>query len=123
VRRSLVLCPDPRRWLIQLGRNWLNFASEKKAESRLVRPPDRCRVLPWKIRGKGGACAIACDAKAVAPLPVIFARRQDARRGEDGSVTCAGVVIRGCVTAGGLAGDECGVTAVRAAARAGASPR
>jgi hypothetical protein len=54
---------------------------------------------------------------------VIFARRHNARRGEDGLVAGAGAVTGGCVTAGGRAGGGCGVTAVRAAARAGALSR
>ena len=36
--------------------------------------------MPWKISVEGGACAIAAGD---APLTVIFARRHDARRGED----------------------------------------
>jgi len=52
--------------------------------------------LPWKISVKGGACAIAAgDAPAGAPLTVIFARRQDARREEDGPATGAGAVSEG----------------------------
>jgi hypothetical protein len=52
------------------------------------RPPDRCRILPWKISVKGGACAIAVgDAPVGAPLTVIPARRQDARRGRTARTT------------------------------------
>jgi hypothetical protein len=42
--------------------------------------------LPWKISVKGGACGSVSDAPSGAPLTVIFARRQDARREEDGPV-------------------------------------
>ena len=50
-------------------------------------------VLPGKISVKGGACAIASATRpAGAPLTVIFARRQDARREEDGPVRYAGAV-------------------------------
>jgi hypothetical protein len=57
--------------------------------------------LPWKISVKGGACAIAAgDAPLGAPLTVIFARRHDARREEDGPVALAGAVTKGGVTAG-----------------------
>ena len=59
----------------------------RETESREVRPPDRRQVLPWKISVKGGACAIATgDAPLGAPLTVIFARRENARRGEGGPV-------------------------------------
>ena len=54
---------------------------------------------------------------------LIFARRHNARREEDGQADLAGAVTTGCVAAGGRAGGGCGVTAVRAAARAGALPR
>jgi len=64
--------------------------------------------LPWKISVKGGACAIAVgDVPLGAPLTVIFARRQDARREEDDPATDAGVITE-CVTAGGPAGGGCG---------------
>ena len=44
-----------------------------------IRPPDRCRVLPWRSRS-GGACAIRdSDAPLGAPLTVIFARRENGR--------------------------------------------
>jgi len=57
---------------------------------------DRRRFLPWKISFKGGACAIAAgDAPLGAPLKVIFARRHNARRGENGLATGAGAVIGG----------------------------
>jgi len=47
--------------------------------------------LPWKISVQGGACAIAAgDAPVGAPLTAIFARRQDARREEDGLAALAG---------------------------------
>jgi hypothetical protein len=61
--------------------------------SPLLGQPGRVRsVLPigagscrTKISVRGGACAIAAgDAPLGAPLTVIFARRQNARRGEDG---------------------------------------
>ena len=45
-------------------------------------PPDRCRILPWKITVKG----LPEGTRLGAPLTVIFARRQDARREEDGPV-------------------------------------
>ena len=48
--------------------------------------------MPWKISVKGGACAIACDAPLGAPLTVIFARRQNARREEDDPVSCVDAV-------------------------------
>src|SRR5262249_49540497 len=54
---------------------------------------------------------------------VIFARRQDARREEDGPATSAGAGHRGCVPAGGGADGGWGVAAVWAAARAGALSR
>ena len=52
-------------------------------------------VLPGKITVKGGACAIAPATRPGAPLTVIFARRQDARREEDGPVRYAGAVTGG----------------------------
>jgi hypothetical protein len=69
-----------------------------EAESREVRPPDRCQVLPWKISVRGGACAIAAgDAPSGAPLTVIFARRENVRRGEGGPVSLAGAVTVGAL--------------------------
>ncbi len=56
-------------------------------------------------------------------LIVIFARRHNARRGEDGPATGAGTATRGALRrVAGLAAGA-GVTAVRAAARAGALSR
>ena len=54
--------------------------------------------MPWKISFKGGACAIAAgDAPLGAPLTVIFARRKNARRGEDGPVSCVAAVAGGAL--------------------------
>src|SRR5258708_2768684 len=66
-------------------------------------------LLPWKIRVKGGACAIGCDLPKARPNRDL-ARRQDARRNEDGPVALAGPVT-GVVTAGtpgGGWGEWCG---------------
>jgi hypothetical protein len=52
-------------------------------ESSLVRPPDRCRGLAGQDQSQGSAPRSG-DAPVGAPLTVIFARRQNARREEDG---------------------------------------
>jgi hypothetical protein len=65
-------------------------------ESSLVRPSDRCRGLAGEDQCQGGAPAAE---RGRTTLTVIFARRQDARREEDGPVRYAGGGHRGSVTA------------------------
>ena len=66
--------------------------------SGLARPSDSRRDLPRKITAQGWARApIASATRAQrAPLTVNLARRQDARREEDGQPALAGVVTRCC---------------------------
>jgi hypothetical protein len=64
--------------------------------SLLPRLPDRCRVLPRKIRVQGERSEFTQAQRA--PLTLILARRQNARREEDGPVSfrgppCAGAAL------------------------------
>src|SRR5438552_13183309 len=67
-------------------------------ESSLVRPPDRRRILPWKIRVKVLSAPAAQRGRTT--LTVIFARRQDARREEDGPAALAGRGAAGALRRG-----------------------
>jgi hypothetical protein len=53
--------------------------------SVLPRPPDRCRVFAVEDHCQGGAPAAK---RGRTTLTMIFARRNDARRGEDGLGAC-----------------------------------
>ena len=59
-------------------------------------------VLPWKITAQGWRVAPSRQATRAqrAPLNVIFARRENARREEDGPVRSGGRGNCGCVAAG-----------------------
>ena len=76
----------------------------------LPRLPDKCRVLPGKIRVQGGAYAIVPATRAErAPLTVIFALRQDARRGRTPRLHLAGAaLVCAAATARGPAAASCG---------------
>src|SRR5579859_6025320 len=100
-------------------------AAWKRSESSLVRPSDRCRGLAVEDQCQGGAPAAK---RGRTTLTVIFARRQDARREEDGSVRYAGAVTgqrEGLSHRPAGAGQLTGVRrrARRASARQGAAGR
>ena len=57
------------------------------------RPPDRCEVLPEEDHSQGWRLRHPKDAPLGAPLTVIFARRENARREEDGPVSSVAVAV------------------------------
>ena len=63
-------------------------------QSNRPRPPDRCRILAVEDHCQGRRVAPSETRAQRALLTVIFARRQDARREEDGPAALAGVVTR-----------------------------
>jgi hypothetical protein len=90
------------------------------AESSLARPLDRCRFFAvedhsqeWCVAPSEGRDrdATVCDARS-ALFTVIFARRHDARREEDGPAALAGA-ITGVRDGGDRPGGWCEVTARR----------
>src|SRR6266516_6739489 len=96
----------PRRPGLARPRPWLPSWMSGKSHAASPRPDLRLRrdsaVLPLgadlavEDQNQGGAPAAQ---RGRTTLIVIFARRHNARRGEDGPATGAGAVTAGCVTA------------------------